>query len=250
MRQRLRGRDGREGRGIPIAKRSAAGRHDETAQARTSLPAQTLMDGGVLAVDGQDLGSRGARQFHQELAGHDQGLLVGQGEILAALEDAPRGFHAGRTDDPVNGQVELGLTGHFAQCLRAGAQRHPLGQRLAQRIGRGRIRDRHDRGSKFASLLGERLPGSAGGERPHAQPVGVIAHDVERLGPDRAGAAEEGEGLHGTREHRELRGALRKEDTGTPGRKERANRPRSASLGRYPPFPDGKAHLQRRRRRH
>ena len=74
--------------------------------------------------------------------------------------------------------------------------------------------DGDDRRQELADLTGQQVLVRAGGrEGRHAEPVRVPAHDIERLGSDRPGRTEDGDGPHGpkgTPSPRKTLGALRR----------------------------------------
>ena len=70
---------------------------------RRSSPAaaavQALMDGVVLAVDGQHRHAFAARRIHHDAAGHDQHFLVGERDRLAGLDRASTASSAAVPDE-------------------------------------------------------------------------------------------------------------------------------------------------------
>ena len=64
----------------PGAERAARSGEDDALDALGRRPGQRLQAGGVLAVDGQQLGAGIGDGGHEHVAGGDEALLVGQGD--------------------------------------------------------------------------------------------------------------------------------------------------------------------------
>jgi len=85
--QRLLGSDAVQLLGRRIAEGAAGGGEDDAPDAVRLFAPEALPDGGVLAVDGAELGAVASGFGGDELAGDDEDLFVGQGES----SDAGRG---------------------------------------------------------------------------------------------------------------------------------------------------------------
>ena len=75
--------------GVEVAEGAAAGREHDAADAVILLAPEALPDGGVLAVDRAEVASAGDHGATDEVPGHDERLLVGDGDGLAR-PPAPR----------------------------------------------------------------------------------------------------------------------------------------------------------------
>ncbi len=154
----------REPLGRPAAERAARRGQHEAAYLVGAASAQALRQRRVLAVDGHDLAGR--REPRDERAADDEGLLVGERERVAGLERGQRRPQPHGPGDAVEDDV-------------AGA---------ARGLGRGLLAQAGVRRGELGHLLLEQLRvGPARGQADDAEPVGVVAHQVEGLGPDRPG---------------------------------------------------------------
>ena len=146
---------------------AGAGEHERVdLLRRPSLEA--LEERGVLAVDREDAPAAAPLRLECELAGGDEALLVREREVDAVLERPERRVDAGEPDDGVEDDVGLAAVeqlGEVAAHLRV--------------LGRDAV-ERRRAGGRGAQLE-----------------VGVRLDDLDRLAPDRAGGAEEGNPLHG-----------------------------------------------------
>lgn len=174
----------------------SGGRDDELAHVGARAGGERLEERRVLRVDRDDLPRPGER-LHQRPA-HDERLLVGEREGAARLEG---GEGRGEADGPGDA-VEHGVAGGAGQLggrLRPGEQLGqrlpgpvPLGQGLAQRRYGVLAGDGDGAHPEAVGLLGEQCdPSAGGGQAGHPEPVGVAQHEVDGLGADRAGGAED-----------------------------------------------------------
>ncbi len=147
--------------GLP-AERPATGGQDHPAHFTLSARTQSLVDGGVLGVDGDDLAAAAATHLRDDWTTGDQALLVGEREPLAMLERGERRRKAGEADDGVEDDVGFGQ-----RCeLREGvgvveAAAGPLGGN-----------------TELGCLLGEQLRVAPGGEGHDPVAVAVGCDDV------------------------------------------------------------------------
>ena len=145
--------------------------------------AQALRHRGVLGVDGHDLARLGGLE-HQRAA-RDQRLLVGQGETGAGGERRQRGLQPQRADQGVEHHVGLGVLDQPGDGVGPG-----IGD-VADLGGRGVVGDGDVRHARLGALLGEQAGIAAARRQPDdLEAVRVGGDDVQRLGADRAGAAE------------------------------------------------------------
>jgi len=161
------------------------------------LAAQALEHGGVLGIHGDDLGSVTLRELEQQLARDHHRFLVRQAEGLAALQHRRRGPQARRADDAVDRHVEVCPGDHLQEPGLAGEDLDSLADRPLELCGCRGIRHADHRGAVLTDLLEDRLPGAGGREAGHLQGgvLGRRPHQIEGLGADGAGAAEDEEAL-------------------------------------------------------
>ena len=152
------------------------------------------MERAVFRVHGQNRGAGRARGRHQRLAGHDERLLVREGQCLAELHGFVCGREADRPHDAAEDDVGLGKRRHVHEPLRAEA--HGESRKFLPDargiLARGH---RHDlwavRGDRGKELL-EIRPGR---HRDDLESLGETGDDGEGRIPDRASRAQEGDAL-------------------------------------------------------
>ena len=139
----------------------------------------------------------GRGRGRDQRAADDQRLLVGQGQAVPGAQGGEGGFEPDGAGHPVEDDIagpagELGGRLGAGEDLGAAARGIARRQRRLQRRGRSGVGDGHDRHVERDRLLGQQgdVPAS-GGQPDHAEPPRVAHDDVEGLGADRAGAAQE-----------------------------------------------------------
>ena len=153
----------------------------------------------MLGVDRDDLPRLGERL--DQRAADDQRLLVGERQRAARLQGGEGGREADRAGDAVQHGVAVGggeLGGRLGarRGSRAAARAGPYcgGQRLAQRRGTASSRAtatvRTPQPARPARRAGATRPPAAD-SAGHPEAVRVAQHDVDGLGADRAGGAED-----------------------------------------------------------
>ena len=178
----------------PPAERAPAGGEHQAPDLAGAPAGQALGEGGVLGVHRHDL-ARGGGVLDQGST-DDQRLLVGQGKLVPCLQRSQRRLEAHGTGHPVEDHV-TGPCGQGPGRLRAGqdlgpvALRGPPGEGGGEVTLAGLVGDGHQGNLERAGLISEELDvAPASPQRDNAEPVGVASDDVQRLGPDRPGAAE------------------------------------------------------------
>jgi hypothetical protein len=182
--QGLRGGDVLQVAPLAPAERPARGGEDDLADVSGPVSPQALVDRAVLAVDRQETHSLGLDERHHDLAGGDQHLLAGEGDLLAGLDGRDRGSQPDHSRHADDHEVGLRQGGELHQRLHP---RRNLRVRVEQRqLGFGELR----------ALAEQKLGVRAGGQADHLQPVGMLPDDVERLAADAARGAENDDPLH------------------------------------------------------
>jgi hypothetical protein len=188
------------------AERATAGRHDEAAHLVGPPSSKALRDGAVLGVDRHDLVGCGGRL--DERAADDERLLVRQRQHRPRLEGCQGRPQTDRPRDPV--EHDVGATpcgdrrgiradddvGHGCRPAGVRCRRGDRGANLLD-LAAGDTHERHVEGD---GLTCEQLDVAPGGEGGHGEGTRVRGDDLEGLGADRAGGAEDGDGAgsHGS----------------------------------------------------
>ena len=130
-----------------------------------------------------------ASDRHDDMAAGDQGLLVGRRDDLAGTK---RGEDRSKADDTTgrdDHEIDVVTRGELEERLVA---RGPI--RAAREVQTGEgvgFRQRNDRRSQLPCLFRQRRPITAGRQPDDAEELRVRGDDLDRLGADRAGGAEE-----------------------------------------------------------
>ena len=194
----LLGSDAAERVGGPLAERAAGGRQHEALDRVARLADEALEQRRVLRVDRDDDGAGPRGGGLDERAGHDERLLVGEGDRLAGLGGRERGAEAGGPDDGRDHDVDLGRLGELTDGVGAGGDLDVgVGEGVAEVPEAGLVGDHGALGTNAAGLLREFLPARAGRERRDPELVREERGDLERLDADRARRAEHGHGAGG-----------------------------------------------------
>ena len=88
----------------------------------------------MLAVHGQDVDSVLFGLAHDDLAGHDQDFLAGQGDVFACADGGQRRFEAGRANDGNQDDISFGQSGQFDQTFFAAIDFRRITQLLFQQL--------------------------------------------------------------------------------------------------------------------
>jgi hypothetical protein len=137
-----------------------------------------------------------AHGLHEQGAGHDQRLLVGQQDTLAPARRLQRGQQAGGPDNGSHDVVDLVQSRDLHQPCRSLQHLH-FRRSLAQPVGeplRGIGIDHGGKpGAKAQTLFGQLGVAGIGGQRNDPEPVRVARHDIECIHADRAGCTQHGD---------------------------------------------------------
>src|SRR5579863_10335099 len=103
----LLGRDGCELIERELAERAARGGEPDGLDFVVGAGAQALVDGVVLAVNGQDRDAEAAGSGGEDFAGGDHALLVGEADGLSGEDSGVGGFETGDADDRGDDEVDV-----------------------------------------------------------------------------------------------------------------------------------------------
>ena len=198
MRERVVDGDRVEGLEAPLAEGAARGREHEAAGLAGRARAQGLVDRAVLGVDRDQLGAALLRLREDELARHDERLLVREGQALAGPHRGPGRTQPQRAHESPDDRVRVRMAGGLVEAFHAGHD--PAAEPGRQHLRKARnvlgAVDRDELRPELRGLLGELFDRAPGGERHHPEPVRHGCHHVERRAADRAGRAQNREGFH------------------------------------------------------
>ena len=91
-----------------IEERSSGGRQDDPADIFPPVSLETLENGAVFAIDGNDIHPLFCRFSQDDAARHDQRLFVGQRDVSSRLDRVEGRKEAGRSDHGGNDHIRAG----------------------------------------------------------------------------------------------------------------------------------------------
>ena len=167
------------------AEGAAAGGDQEAADV-VVLALEALPDGAGFAVHGEDDAAVFGFGGLEHRAGHNDGFLVGEGDLLAGAEGGQGGGQADGAHQGDHYLVDFGQGDHFVHWQQGGAG--------GQRRRRGGAPD--VAGVEFGDLFQQEAGVGAGGEAHYLELVGESPHDVQGLPSDGAGGAQNDDASH------------------------------------------------------
>ena len=180
---------------VPAKEGTAGGGEQDALEFPAVAALQALEDRRVFRVHRHDLRPGLSGPGHDQRAGTDQGLLVGQGDPLAGVDGGQGGGQTGDAHQGRDRRVCLGQPG--------GGQ-HPLlpGQHLDVRVcqpgrqssGSGGVRGRCQEGMEGTGLLFQQVDVVMGRQGQH--PVAAGCGHLQGLGADGPGRAQNGQVSH------------------------------------------------------
>ncbi len=184
----------------PAGSRQQHTAHADCLQTACIVAGQTLENGVVLAVDGQQHRPALPDGLHEQGARHHQRLLVGQQHFLAGLHRSQRRPEPGSTNNGSHHAVDGRISGHGAQpCLPHQHFGHQTGSTQSALQFTRRLSIRHHgiaRVMLHTQRLQLRQPGkTAQGE--HLITPGMTGDHIQRTEADGAGRPQHRDLLHG-----------------------------------------------------
>jgi len=172
---------------------TAGGREDNAADGLGSLPLQTLEDGRVLAVDGQQLGAMLAAEARNQLTGGHQCLLVGQCDAFSGPGCGKHRRQPGVTHHGRHHRVVCRVGRQFLDGPVAAVYFYPSAiNSLFQPGHQGLVGNHHRPRTEAPGLVGKQLPVPMCRQQRGTEALRVLGHDVERLRADAARGAHDG----------------------------------------------------------
>mmetsp|Transcript_4993 Transcript_4993/g.14171 ORF Transcript_4993/g.14171 Transcript_4993/m.14171 type:complete len:287 (-) Transcript_4993:71-931(-) len=194
-----------------IAEGTATGRQNDATESTLRHALQALEDGGVLGIGGEHVDPVLLDEGEDDGTAADEGLLVGEGDVLAELDGRDGGLQSRRADDAGNDRVgrvdggdgvdALGSVKEFGHRAGIARRLEAVGNLLGGLGGR----HGHDLGLVLGHLLGHQFGIAPGAQGVDDEVVRAGVDDVERLRPDGPSRAQEGQALL---ERRTLEGLL------------------------------------------
>ena len=181
------------------AEEGAAGAGQQQPPDLIPVPAalETLENGAVLGVHGDDVRPPALRLGHDQLPGADQGLLIGQGDAFFLPDGGQGGLQAHAAHNGGDHGVGLGQLGRQQQTLRP--LRHPdirIRQPQAQLTGGVPVIQHRQLGVKLPGLPLQQVHLAVGGKGRHGK--AQLTGHLEGLAADGAGGAQQRDGFcHG-----------------------------------------------------
>jgi len=178
------------------AKRSAGSGEPKFADGSGGFAVETLKDGGMFAVHGEDADAMFARFVHHDFAGHDKNFFRSDRDIFAGANRGESGAETGSADDGNEDDVRARHGGKFDETVGAGGDISRATQFVAQLLRLGRVDNGNGFGPVLAGLFEEKFKIISCAEADEANAVREVLGDLDRAGADRACAAEEDHVFH------------------------------------------------------
>ena len=150
------------------------------------LAHQTLEDGTVLTVYGEDGGMILLRQVTDQLTCHHQGLLVGKAYLLAGLDSMDGRLQSGESHHRSQHHVDGSSLHNIAESLCSGIHLDVrfVAQQFLQPVVVCLIGDDHCCRTELACLTGEFVYPVIGGKAINLIEVTVLLYDIKSLRTD------------------------------------------------------------------
>ena len=179
--------------GLHAEEGAAGGREQDLGQALGALLVlQALEDGGVLAVHRQQLHAVLCHGPGHQMAARNKALLVGKGQIMAALNGGQAGTQTGDAHHTVQHHIGAVHGGQFLQALGAGQQPGGIGTARQSRVQPGGgigVGHADIPGVELLDLLQDLFHMAVGGKAEHLIPLGT--DDIQALGADGTGRTQQ-----------------------------------------------------------
>src|SRR5690606_6469582 len=176
-----------------LAERAARGGKLQEIDLVDGTSRETLEDGGMLRIDGDETGFRVAAQRGvDQIAGHHHAFLVGQADGFSVADGFQGGAHADGPDQTIEDIVDGGGRDQLKQAVHARDHAAVLPLR-GELFGGGGVEDDGHRDVEFTKDGQKKVDLAADGHTREAEPVGMLAYDLEGRVADGAGGPEQGD---------------------------------------------------------
>ena len=191
--------------GRAVAKRAAAGGEHDARNLLASARLQRLENRAVLAVDRKDHCAALGGQLRDELSAHHERFLIRQGDGLLGTERGPGAAEAGAADDAGQDDVDFRGGDDLLEPLLADHDFGAIGEVVPGECAGGGFVGRHDPArAKLVGLGGQLGESAMGRECDGVQAAFAGGDDLEGIGPDATGGAQDGDIASG----RGIRGSI------------------------------------------
>src|SRR5438874_3269881 len=169
--------------GLPGAKGAARRGENEPRELGRPATRDTLKDGAVLGVHGDDFATALARRLSDQLAGHHQRLFVCQRDAFAGTQRRQRCLESCRADDSINHDRYV----RMSRCLNEtrGALPYPV-----SRFPFPAIHQARERRPPLRDLFREQIGVGMGRECDNTESVSLAREHLQRRSADRPGGSE------------------------------------------------------------
>ena len=187
MGQRFGGRGPGQALFIPVQERPPGCSQPDPFDSAGGSAAEALSDGGVFAVQGEQLFGIEQPSPGEELSADDESLLVGQSDDLPRFKGRQGGVKPAETDQSDNRQIGAGPPGCRDLTLGAALDATPAsGEASLERRRRPLVAQDGQLGIETAHLLFQQLAVAFGGEGNNAVTAPQVFDNLEGLPSDGA----------------------------------------------------------------
>ena len=191
MGEGLGGRNGFEGLEGRLAERPTGSRQDDAADFGVDAPAETLVDGVVFTVDGEQFPAGFGGGGHDEFTGGDEDFFVGEGDGTAEFYGLVGGFESNNTDGCGNDDVGVRMSADgehaLASMVDGGRGDSLFAKATGEFVGELRSGDGDEFGMMALDLPEKFVEIAASGQGHDSELIAHRLDNGERLPPDRAG---------------------------------------------------------------
>jgi hypothetical protein len=177
----------------PVPERSAAGGEDDPPNALGTRRVEALEDGIMLGINREQGRSAAPGGFDHQLAGRDQGFLIGEGNRSSAPYRRHGRAEAGRSDDRRHRPVRAGTGGIEDRLVARGGLGAASGQSGAKRFDQGFVGDHRPARPDPPRCVRQTLDVPMGGDGQDLVTLRIALDQVERGAADGAGCPEDGD---------------------------------------------------------
>ena len=176
-------------------KRPSGSGEDQTSDARRIAAFEALENGVVLAVDREDVQAARRRGAHDDLAGHHQDFLAGDGQVFSGFERSERRTESARADDGDQDDIRFRVGDEIDEAVFAEEDLRRVAGREsgAQFVEFQFVDEAKDAGAEAVRLLGEGRDAPVSRKADEFDAFWEVSRHLGRTLADGAGGAENDE---------------------------------------------------------